>query len=212
VGRPVRLTEDFLLSRAEDDAIFGRDIIAFGQKGLEAFMGDFTASKLPVVLGSEDYRGGFYDEIDSHVDGKRRIGETSGKPFLVFLQVEEGKHARSDGAHVCGIVDEIVVTWMRNIDLDARLGRADAVELANDSQKADGRRSHVFQGMIKEHFIGGAVVPGPGRQFDIEKNVGVARGGFIDVEKAREFVEAAAEVEFHARGGSRRGARVLRIF
>ena len=60
---------------------------------------------------------------------------------------------------------------------------------------------HVFQRIEKEDVLRGTGFQWPRLRFRVEDQIGMARGGFIDVEEAGNGIEAATDIEFERFGG-----------
>lgn len=188
------ISETDLFARSQNDVVFRCDVVSFEKEDADGFLRQLAGDDFLAIVRDQGDFGTFEHKIHVEINGQRGIGKMALDPLQVSLPVKKSEKCRGDDADVRGIVDEIVVAGMRSEDAHLGVGGADAVQLADHAEEDVGVRAHVFEGMEEEDFEDGVGFPGPGLRFGVENQIGMAGGRLVQVEKAGNGVEAAADV------------------
>ena len=101
-----------------------------------------------------------------------------------------------------GVVDEIIVSGMRNLDMHFRAISADAIEFLHYVEENCRLSAHVFQRVIEEDELGNRRLPGPWCLFKIPYDIRRTCRRNVDINVIRKLVASASHIKFHARSCS----------
>jgi hypothetical protein len=94
------------------------------------------------------------------------------------------------------IVDEVIVSWMRNGNLDERPGRADAINLLENAEVNFRFPSKMLEDVIEDNGFDTVVLPWPWQFFQVVAEVWISESVYVHV--AGHAVVAATEIQFYS--------------